>query len=91
MKNHQKINLIHFQDYCLAQSSLEDAFLRLSETNDNNAPIFVANNEDEGKTNENMEVNEVPTNNSAYNNSFDFVKKTPSQTPSSELYSSVKT
>ncbi|PAV75559.1 hypothetical protein WR25_01122 [Diploscapter pachys] len=85
----QKYNI---QDYCLAQSSLEDAFLRLSETNGNNDPGFVKNSADDGETNKKTEANKVPRNNSDDNNSFEFMNKTaPSQNLNNEPYSSVHT
>ncbi|PAV78707.1 hypothetical protein WR25_10459 isoform B [Diploscapter pachys] len=68
------------KDYCLAQSSLEDAFLRLSEPNGNNDPYLVKNDVAKEEIEKKMEANKVSRNNSDDNNSLEFMNKTaPSQ------------
>ncbi|PAV58207.1 hypothetical protein WR25_26668 [Diploscapter pachys] len=73
----QKYNI---KDYCLGQSSLEDAFLRLSETNDKNYPSFMKNSADKGETEKETEImttnEEAPRSNSNDNNFFEFMDKT---------------
>ncbi len=67
MKNRQQINSIHFQDYCLAQSSLEDAFLKLSETKDSNSGTSKGQiRKRQAKTTN----KQVPGNNLSYDNNY---------------------